>query len=180
MTQQAPKLMTVDEFLSWEDGTDTRYELMDGLVRTMTPLSNSEGAVKGTVCGIIGSILRPRRPCRGETSPVIRISEHTMWMVDIAVTCNPPTLEIAEPLLLVEIMSAKSATHDLGRKLPDYIALPSVQEIWMAHSERRWIQAWYRDGKRWTVEVFTGNTALHSRILDASIPLDDVYEHSMF
>ena len=30
MAEQAVKLMTVDEFLAWDDGTDTRYELADG------------------------------------------------------------------------------------------------------------------------------------------------------
>src|SRR3712207_7187039 len=36
------------------------------------------------------------------------------------------------------------STHDLGRKLDDYEALPSVREIWMVDSERRWVQAWWR------------------------------------
>ena len=30
MAEQAQKLMTVDEFLTWDDGIDTRYELVDG------------------------------------------------------------------------------------------------------------------------------------------------------
>ena len=29
--------MTVDEFLAWEDGTDTRYELVDGVAIAMAP-----------------------------------------------------------------------------------------------------------------------------------------------
>lgn len=177
--------MTVDEFLTWEDGTDTRYELMDDVVRAVTPLPNFEGAIKGTLCGIIGAILRPRRPCHAEVSPMVRISDHTMWLVDLGVSCQRltdhlPTAEIIEPLLLVETMSAASASHDLGRKLPNYIELPSVQEIWMVHTERRWVQAWYRDGKRWSVEVFIGRSLLRSRVLDAAIMLDEVYEHMPF
>jgi len=33
----AEKLMTVDEFLRWDDGTDTRYELVDGQIVAMAP-----------------------------------------------------------------------------------------------------------------------------------------------
>jgi Uma2 family endonuclease len=29
--------MTVDEFLAWDDGTDTRYELIDGQIAAMNP-----------------------------------------------------------------------------------------------------------------------------------------------
>lgn len=185
MAYVSPKLMTVDEFITWEDGTDTRYELMDGVVRAVTPLPGYEGVVKGSLCGIIGQILRPRRPYHAEVSPMIRISDDTMWLVDLGVSCerigdHPPTVEIIKPLLLVETMSAASASHDLGRKLPDYVALPTVQEIWMVHSERRWVQAWYWDGKRWSVEVYSGRCTLGSRILDSSIPLDEVYEHMPF
>ena len=185
MGEPVLKLMTVDEFLVWDDGTDTRYELKDGIARAVTPLPNFEGAVKGTLCGIIGTILWPRKPCHAEVSPMIRISDYTMWLVDLGVSCerladHPPTTEIIEPLLLVEIMSGASASHDLGCKLPNYIELPSVQEIWMVHAERRWVQAWYREGKRWSVEVITGHSSLQTRILDASIALDQIYKQVPF
>ena len=37
MSEVALKGMTVDEFLQWEDGTDTRYELVNGFVVAMAP-----------------------------------------------------------------------------------------------------------------------------------------------
>ena len=175
---QTDKLMTVDEFLTWEDGTDVRYELMDGVVRAVTPLCNAEGTIKVSTAAIVHTALRGRRGCHAEISPVVRISDRTMWLIDIAVTCQPPALEMASPILVVEIMSAESASHDLGRKLPDYTAIASVQEAWMVHSERRWVQLWCRDDARWMVRVFTGSEVFRSVFLDASIELDQLYDMS--
>ena len=37
MAEPAEKPTTVDEFLRWDDGTDTRYELIDGRIFAMAP-----------------------------------------------------------------------------------------------------------------------------------------------
>ena len=39
MAETAEKLMTVAEFLTWNDGTDTRYELVRGKIVAMAPSS---------------------------------------------------------------------------------------------------------------------------------------------
>ena len=71
-----------------------------------------------------------------------------MWQADIAVTCQPTGPEIVDPMLVIEVLSPSTRMHDLGRKLVDYKTLPSVTEIWMADSERRWVQLWRRDQRR--------------------------------
>jgi Uma2 family endonuclease len=43
MTSRAAKLMTLVEFLEWDDGTDRRYELLDGLPIMMAPASEAHG-----------------------------------------------------------------------------------------------------------------------------------------
>ena len=39
MAHVAEKLMTVAEFLNWDDGTDTRYELINGRLVAMAPVA---------------------------------------------------------------------------------------------------------------------------------------------
>ena len=40
MAEPARKLWTLDEFLTFDDGTDTRYELLDGRIFAMAPASD--------------------------------------------------------------------------------------------------------------------------------------------
>jgi Uma2 family endonuclease len=79
MAEQALKLMTVDEFLAWDDGTDTRYELADGVVRAMSPPGGPHRTIVGNTSGVLYNALSRRRPCRGEPEAGLRIDDRTMW-----------------------------------------------------------------------------------------------------
>lgn len=39
MEEQAQRRMSVDAFLAWDDGTDIRYERIDGVSVAMAPMS---------------------------------------------------------------------------------------------------------------------------------------------
>ena len=43
MASPAPERMTLAEFLQWDDGTDRRYELLDGLAMMMAPSLEAHG-----------------------------------------------------------------------------------------------------------------------------------------
>ena len=178
MTEQALKLMTVDEFLAWDDGTDIRYELADGIVRAMAPPAGPHRTIVSNTTVVVHGALRHRRPCRPEAEAGVRIDEQVMWQADLAVTCQPAAREIADPLLIVEVLSPTTRTHDLGRKLNDYKSVATVQEIWMVDSERRWLQLWRRDGQRWSGQDFVGPAQFESGVLGAAIRLDDLYADS--
>jgi Putative restriction endonuclease len=45
MADVAEKRMTVAEFLTWDDGTDTRYELLDGRPVPMAPVTASHSII---------------------------------------------------------------------------------------------------------------------------------------
>ena len=54
--------MTVAEFLEWEDGTDTRYELVAGRIVAMSPPVEDHGTIVMNLGRQIGNRLAP--PCR--------------------------------------------------------------------------------------------------------------------
>jgi Uma2 family endonuclease len=178
MAEQALKLMTVDEFLAWDDGTDTRHELADGVIRAMSPPAGPHATVMANVIVVVHAALRARRPCRPQAEAGVRIDDHTMWQADVAVTCKPTARETLDPLLVVEILSPSTRTHDLGRKLNDYKSVASVQEIWMVDSERRWLQLWRQDGDQWVAQDLVGGSVFESPVLSTTVELDDLYADS--
>ncbi|MEK0084520.1 Uma2 family endonuclease [Benzoatithermus flavus] len=178
MTGPAEKRMTVDEFLRWDDGTDTRYELVDGVIRAMAPPGGAHGTVAANATALIHAALRSRRPCRPQAEAGVRINDQTWWQADIAVTCKPPAPEIVEPLLVIEVLSPHTRAHDLGRKLDDYKTLPSVQEIWMIDSEKRWAQVWRRGDEGRLGQDLVGSAVFESGVLQAFVPLDELYADS--
>ncbi|MGD9509282.1 MAG: Uma2 family endonuclease [Geminicoccaceae bacterium] len=178
MADQAHRLMTVDEFLAWDDGTDRRYELADGVVMAMAPPSGPHRIIVVNASATVHNALGNRPPCRGEAEAGLRIDAHTMWQADLAVTCQPAAREIADPSLVIEVLSPTTRMQDLGRKLVDYKTVPTVTEIWMVDSERRWVQHWRRDQSGWLGQDFVGNASFESLVLQVRVALDQLYANS--
>lgn len=45
-----PKLLTFEEYLAYDDGTDTRYELVDGELVEMPPETRKNNAIASKSC----------------------------------------------------------------------------------------------------------------------------------
>jgi Uma2 family endonuclease len=181
MAEPAEKRWTVEEFLAWDDGTDRRYELVDGQIAAMAPPSEAHGTIVANLTIAIGRQLRA--PCRvvGEAGVVPTDRDDTYHQADLLVTCSPPARgrpHPVDPVLIVEVLSPSTAVHDRGRKVEDYSRLPSVEEILLVSSEERRVRYWRRDGSRWIVEDLIGEAELRLETVPDPIPLAAVYDGS--
>jgi len=181
MAEPAEKRWTIEEFLAWDDGTDRRYELVDGRILAMAPPSEAHGTIVANLTIRIGSQLRA--PCRvvGEAGVAASDRNDTWHQADLLVTCAPPERgrpHPIDPILIIEVLSPSTAVHDRGRKVEDYSRLPSVKEILLVASEERRVRTWRRDGRRWIVEDLTGDAELRLDTVPDPIPLAAIYEGS--
>jgi Uma2 family endonuclease len=182
MPEPAVRAMSVDDFLRWEDGTDTRYELVGGWVVAMAPPAASHSLLAIALGGEIRSALRQRRPCRayGEAGIAVPDRADTYYVADLAVSCTP--LEpgdrfIREPVLIVEILSRSTAAFDRQTKVADYRRIPSVQEILLIDSGSVFAEVLRRDGDRWITEIVQGPAAILSHgSVALRIPMTELYE----
>ena len=78
MAEPAIKLMTLDEFLHWEDGTDTRFELIDGVPSAMAPPARAHGILCATLGAMINSRLRSERPWRVQAEAGVSVPGATI------------------------------------------------------------------------------------------------------
>lgn len=175
MADPAEKRMTVDEFLQWDDGTETRYELIDGQIVAMAPPSRQHGTVVMNVGSFINGRMRERTPCHAESEAGIVITDKRRWQADVVLTCQATESNIVDPILIVEVLSPSTRSRDFADKLPDYKTLPSVLEIWLVDSERRWVQVWWREPEGWHGRDHVGGGTFHSAVLDGEVLLDELY-----
>jgi Uma2 family endonuclease len=181
MAEPAEKRWTVDEFLAWDDGSDRRYELVDGQIVAMAPPSGAHAAIVINLGAELRSRLRPPSRVLAEAGILITDRSDTYYQADLAVTCTPPDRgrqDVLDPVLLVEVLSPSTAVHDRGRKAEDYLRLPSVREILLVGSEERRVRYWRRDGPRWIVEDLIGEAELRLETVPDPIPLAAIYEGS--
>ena len=182
MAEAALKGMTVDEFLHWEDGTDTRYELVNGVVVAMAPPAPPHGILSVRLGGSIDAVLRSRRPCiaQNEVGIVRPDRDDTCYIADLAVTCEPPQPNdrlIREPVLIIEILSPSTAAFDRQAKVPDYRRIASVQEILLIDSESVFAEVLRREGDHWITEIVQGRAAtLTLSSVPVRIAMAELYE----
>ena len=178
MASPAPKRMTLAEFLAWDDGTDRRYELLDGIPVMMAPSLEAHGELAAVLAMEIGSRVKP--PCRVISEAGIAIPDRTdtYYVADLAATCaprEPGRRMVVEPVLVVEVLSPATGQVDRWRKVADYRTLPSVQEILVVFSDERRVEVQRRTSDGWRVEDLIGKAQISLSCCNASIPLDAVY-----
>jgi len=182
MSEAAVKPMTLAEFLRWEDGTDTRYELLGGCPVAMAPPAIAHGILALRLGARIDAALRSRSPCFGQSEAGIARPDRndTCYIADLAVTCTPPERGqqlLQDPLLIVEILSPGTALYDRQTKVSDYRRIPSVQEILLIDCASIFAEVLRREGDRWMTEIVRGPQAtLSLASIGLTAAMSELYE----
>jgi Uma2 family endonuclease len=82
---------------------------------------------------------------------------------------------VAEPVLIVEVLSPSTSHIDRLRKLADYRTLPSVREILIAFPDERRLEVQRRTVEGWRVEDLIGKADIRLSCCDDTIPLEALY-----
>jgi Uma2 family endonuclease len=182
MATAAPhQRMTLAEFLAWDDGTETRYELVRGQIVAMAPPRGRHSRIVGNLAGQLARHLKPPCGVYVEAGIVPPDRDDTRHHADLAVSRAPLDEDpghVPEPVFIAEVLSPSTAAHDRWVKLADYRRLPSVREVLLISSRERRVELWRRDpGGRWTVEDLIGEAELRLEVIEVAIPLAAVYEN---
>jgi Uma2 family endonuclease len=182
MAELASRRMTLEEFLVWDDGTDTLYELVDGFPVAMAPPAEAHRILAVRLVSRIDAALADRRPCNAQIDAGVVHPDRadSYYVADIAVTCRPnePRQQaVREPILLVEILSPGTERHDRRIKLLVYRQIASVQEILLIDSESYHAELHRRHDGHWITELFRGaDASLTLNSVGLSVPIAELYE----
>jgi Uma2 family endonuclease len=182
MAEPAPRRMDLDEFLCWDDGTDTRYELIGGSPVAMAPPAEVHRVLAVRLAARVDAALAARRPCNAQIEAgVIRADRaDTFFVADIAATCAPIEVgrqAIKDPFLIVEVLSPSTERHDRRVKLPAYRQIDTVEEILLVAADEYYAELHRRSGAQWITEIVRGPNAVFS--LDSvgiAFPFAELYE----
>jgi Uma2 family endonuclease len=182
MAEPAIKPMTLDEFLRWDDGTETHYELIGGFPVAMAPPAAAHRILATRLVSRIDAALASRRPCnaQGEAGIIRPDLADTYFEADIAATCERHEFgqqALDEPFLIVEILSPSTERHDRRTKLPVYRQIATVQEILFLASDGLYAELHRRSGAQWITDILRGADArLALASVGIEIPLAELYD----
>ncbi|MCS7226636.1 MAG: Uma2 family endonuclease [Gloeomargarita sp. SKYB31] len=168
--------LTLDEFLRWDDGSESLYELENGQLIPMPAESEVNRRIAMFLLAQFLSLgISPLRlslktevvvsGCSVRVPDLIVFSEELVQAMQGA-SRSLVTLEMPPPLLVVEIVSPGQEKRDYRYKRSEYAAR-AIPEYWIVDPLQNkvtileWVEGWYEE------QVFTGQQTLVSPQLGA-------------
>jgi Uma2 family endonuclease len=162
--QTKPPRMTVDQYLTWAEENPGRYELFGGEVLPMSPEGVGHTKAKGAIYSALqAAIRRSGLPCHALTDgPTVRVDDDTAYEPDALVYCDDElpdeSLEVPNPIILVEVLSPSTRRVDVSLKLAGYFRIPSVLHYLVVDHVRRSIIHHARSGDAILTRIITAGT----------------------
>jgi Uma2 family endonuclease len=165
---------TIAEFEAWHARQPERWEFIDGRPRLMAPGSMRHSIIKNNA----GFALRDALQRRGMAliGPQV-VTDDISAIPDVVVTCAPldhSSPAVAEPTIIVEVMSTKSEADDTGRKWQAYQKIPSLKHYILLSQDQRLVNVHSRAGDLWR-ERFLSAGMIELDDPPVRLAIDDLY-----
>ena len=146
-----PRRFSFEEYCAYDDGTDNRYELVQGYLRLMSPPAGLHIVICAFLEYVFNQLfVKTRKSLRAGREVGVRIHENTCRIVDVCVNGEDCWQQISQPgeigifllaqtpLLVVEVTSTNE-TEDYDAKYQEYAAI-GILECWIVSSRRQQVR----------------------------------------
>jgi Uma2 family endonuclease len=176
-----PPLMTVEEYMKFEEQSSFRHEYVNGVVHAMSGPSLAHVRITGEVFVAIKTHLRGSRCEPFATDAKLRIRSETdeiVYYPDLVVACNRDEWGpnyVCNPKLVVEILSPSTEHIDRREKAMTYRRVVSIEEYVLLEQDEHKVIV-HRRAENWKPHMYTGPQAVAEfRCIGLSVPLAQIY-----
>jgi Uma2 family endonuclease len=180
-TRDKRDLMSIEEYLKFEEGSPIRHEYVAGEIFAMSGASLEHELIGGNVFAAFHAHLRGG-PCRSFINNFklhLEVNESKLFYYpDVMVACGP----IADfrfctnPRLVVEVLSPSTERTDRREKAANYRQIPSLEEYVLVAQRSPEITI-YRRSEHWAPLILSSlEETAEFRSIELSLPLGQIYE----
>lgn len=187
MTAQPRQTMTYAEYLAAEAKSDVKHDYVNGEVYAMAGGTLEHGALAVAI-GALLTVALKGKPCRPFSSDVrVRVeSTGGTFYPDLSVVCGKVTQAaqdehaIANPVVLVEVLSEGTEAYDRGAKAGHYRRITSLREyVLISQSERKVEVQRLTARGTWELFFFGPGERVLLESLEVSFAVDDLYANPL-
>ncbi len=189
MVMPARPYLTPEEYVAGEREAETRSEYVDGVAYAMAGASPRHNLIAMNVGGELRAALKSR-PCSAYSSDTrVSVGEAAFYAYpDVTVICGEPVFvegsddTVANPLVIVEVLSPSTEAYDRGEKFAMYRRSSSLQAYVLVAQDRARIEVYTRDANgRWVLaEARAPGEAVRIEPIDCTLSIDEVYDKVEF
>jgi Uma2 family endonuclease len=188
MTHSQPKnVMTPEEYLLVERGSEIKNEYYNGEIFVMASASRKHNLILTNVVRILGNILVDRLFNVYSSDMKVKIEKLKKYSYpDIVVSCEEEQFEDAQedvlltPWVILEILSDSTEAYDRGIKFAHYQSIPSFKEYLLISQNFCRVENYFRQSDNsWIYTAFHDlNNTIPIQTLHCELSLQDITEKS--
>ncbi len=179
--------LSIQEYLEIEESTGIKHEYLDGFVRAMSGGSLNHSIIGGNfLFALKEGINAKNKKCLVFNSDAkVYIEKANAYVYpDLTVVCGDVETgehkeSIANPILVVEVLSKSTGNYDRGEKFRKYRSLPSFKEYVLIDQDQPVVDTLFRrDASYWRMSTTTGldkSVKLYS--LGIEVPMTEIYKN---
>jgi Uma2 family endonuclease len=177
-------LMSIEEYLKFEEGTPIRHEYVAGEIFAMSGGSLEHGLIGGNVFAAFHAHLRGS-PCNsfiGNFKLHLEVNESKLFYYpDVMVACEPQADSrfCTNPRLIVEVLSPSTERTDRREKASNYRQIPALEEYVLV-AQRMAEVTIYRRSEHWAPLILSSlEETAEFRSIELSLPLGQIYDGAL-
>lgn len=185
---------TFEEYLDFAEQCPYNVEYVNGEIISMSQASLPHESLVIRIGYLLTALFEDREDLEifGSNIKIHIAATGNSYNADVSVVQGEPnylllpsgnrsTVEIQNPLLVVEVLSKSTQAFDLGDKLEDYKLIPGLQQVLFVSQEQLWVSAYVRSDMP-GVWLNTSAHAPHESIavLNKSVLLEQIYKKMKF
>jgi Uma2 family endonuclease len=185
MSSQSKTYLTPEEYLALERQAEYKSEYFNGEMFAMVGASRRHNLIAGNIFGELRQQLKGR-PCEAYTNDMrVRIPATGLYTYpDVTVVCGEPKFEdefidtLLNPTLIVEVLSASTASYDRIKKFGYYRAVESLAEYLLVAQDEYKVEQYVKqpDGRWLLTDIRSLEGVVEMASIQCRLTLADVYD----
>lgn len=177
--------MTYEEYTSFLETSEEKYELIDGELYAMVGVSRNHDSIAVKFISQLDQKLGGTQ-CRVQTGEFnLRVKteeDYNGYFPDIHVTCSDRDSSnrfSEQPTLIVEILSPSTEKKDRGKKLEDYKTIESLKEYLIVHQDKVIIERYTKNKEGdFVIDLFMEDSTLVLHSLGIELDTNVLYQNA--
>lgn len=174
---------TFADYIALEEASNVKHEFLDGEIFAMAGGTPMHAELTMTIGSLLWQQLRGG-PCRVFSSDLrVRVLATGLAAYpDVTVACGALELDpenrhtVANPRVVVEVLSDSTERWDRGLKLEHYQKIPALAAVVLVAQREQRIEVWSRAGNgTWSARTSGPGETAEIPAIDCTLVVDDVY-----
>ena len=174
--------LTLEEYLEYEEHSRVRHEYLAGEIFAMTGVTKEHNRIAGRFYLALAHHLQggPCEPFISDVKVKLQVNrDNYVYYPDVMVVCGRETDDdryVADPKLIVEVLSASTAGVDRHEKRMNYRWISALEEYVVVAQEGVEVTIFRRAAEWEPVVLESLDATLELRSVDLHLPLAQIYE----